>query len=166
MVDTAMLQVVRDLVAIFGVIAGFSYYVLAVQNALKARKTQLLLQLKLKQLDLELIQNYLDLMECEWDDFDDFTRKYDSSVNPTHYAKRYQVWSFLDGIGYLLHQGLIDLDASYHLMHGISTMLMWNKWEPVINQSRNRDNNPEEWKWFEYLNDEIIKLRKRKDLSY
>jgi len=37
MVDLAMLQVVRDLVAIFGVIAGFSYYVMTVRNVNKAR---------------------------------------------------------------------------------------------------------------------------------
>ena len=34
------LSVFRDLVAIFGVIGGFSYYFLTVQNANKARKIQ------------------------------------------------------------------------------------------------------------------------------
>jgi len=36
--------VIRDLVAIFGVIAGFSYYVLTVRNANKARWKDVLLQ--------------------------------------------------------------------------------------------------------------------------
>ena len=45
MVDLAMLQVVRDLVAIFGVIAGFVYYVLTVGNAQKTRRTQLFTQI-------------------------------------------------------------------------------------------------------------------------
>jgi hypothetical protein len=48
MVDLAMLQVVRDFVAIFGVIAGFSYYVLTVRNASKARKVQTLMQTREK----------------------------------------------------------------------------------------------------------------------
>lgn len=41
MVDLTMLQVVRDLVAIFGVIAGFSYYVLTVRNAQRTRELAL-----------------------------------------------------------------------------------------------------------------------------
>ena len=46
------ISMVRDLVAIFGVIAGFSYYVLVVRNAqrtremsLEAQKTQIFLQI-------------------------------------------------------------------------------------------------------------------------
>ena len=159
------LGMIRDIVAITGVFIALTYYVMTVQNAQKARKTQLLMQLKMKQLDLELIQNYQELLKNEWIDFNDFTQKYDSTDNPQHYAKRYQVFSFIDGLGYLLHQNLIDLDAAYHLMHGISTILMWNKYEPIITQNRIRDSNPDEWKWFEYLNDEIVKLRKRKGLQ-
>ena len=37
MVDPVTLQIVRDVVAIFGVIAGFSYYVLTVRNSQRAR---------------------------------------------------------------------------------------------------------------------------------
>jgi len=33
MVDLAMLQILRDLVAIFGVTAGFTYYVMMVRNS-------------------------------------------------------------------------------------------------------------------------------------
>jgi len=45
MVDLLMLQVVRDLVAIFGVIAGFTYYVLTVRNAQKTRRALLFTQI-------------------------------------------------------------------------------------------------------------------------
>ena len=39
------ISAVRDLVAIFGVLAGFAYYIVTVQNANKVRKTQLLMEI-------------------------------------------------------------------------------------------------------------------------
>lgn len=39
------LSTIQDLVAIFGVIAGFNYYVLTVQNQRKARQAQLFIQI-------------------------------------------------------------------------------------------------------------------------
>ena len=41
---------------------------------------------------------------------------------------------------------------------------MWQKYKGIIEEQRIRENNPEEWMWFEYLNDEIIKLREQKGL--
>jgi len=41
MIDPVTLQMVRDVVAIFGVIAGFTYYVLTVRNSQRMQKMQL-----------------------------------------------------------------------------------------------------------------------------
>ena len=46
MVDPVTLQMVRDVVAIFGVIAGFTYYMMVVRNAGISRKTQVVLDLR------------------------------------------------------------------------------------------------------------------------
>jgi hypothetical protein len=51
MVDLSMLQVVGDIVAIFGVIAGVSCYAMTVRNAEKSRRTQLMLQARKEVLD-------------------------------------------------------------------------------------------------------------------
>lgn len=144
--------------------ASIVYYANVLTNANKTRKTQLFVQLRQQQLDIEMIQNYTELLNSEWDDFDDFQLKYESSTNPLHFAKRYRVWAFLDGLGYLLHKGLIDLESCYHLLNGNASIYMWTKYRLIIEEQRIRDNNPEEWMWFEYLNDEIIKLRKKKGL--
>ena len=68
------LSVVRDLVAIFGVIAGFSYYVMTVRNARKALKTQTLMRLREQQMSTEWMNDYIELLETEWTDYDDFLR--------------------------------------------------------------------------------------------
>lgn len=92
------LSVIRDLLAIFGVIAGFSYYVLTVRNSQRsqqiARETQqlqLLIQLASFQ-DLEFSKIDLEVINMEWTDYDDFERKYGSDYNPDNYAKRMVVW--------------------------------------------------------------------------
>jgi len=69
MIDLGM---IRDLVAIFGVIAGFGYYVLTVRNAQKARRTDTFMRLYQSRHDPETHQRFWKLMEQEWVDFDDF----------------------------------------------------------------------------------------------
>jgi hypothetical protein len=153
------LSTIRDLVTIFGVIAGITYYVMTVRNANRARKTQTLMQLRERTLSTEWLQEFLELLECKWTDYDDFLRKYDSSVSRDNYVKRYRLWSYLDGIGYLLHQDLIDRDSVYHLMSAVGVNLHWRKWKPIIEENRKRYDNPDWWMWFEYLADEVSKIR-------
>ena len=153
------LSVARDLVAIFGVIAGFTYYVITVRNQNRARKTQTLMQLREPWLDKEWSADYMELIESSWTDYNDFTQKYDSRVNRDHYTKRYRLWTFYDGIGYHLHLGLIDRDSVYHLLQGLGAGMLWQKWKPIIEEHRKRWDNPDWWIWFEYLANEESKMR-------
>jgi hypothetical protein len=65
MVDLVMLQVMRDLVAIFGVIAGFSYYVMVVRNANKSRRTQVVLNLRSTLFSEEMNRNNIELLSMQ-----------------------------------------------------------------------------------------------------
>lgn len=84
MVELETLQMIREIVTIFGVIAGVSYYVMTVRNANKARKIQLLMQLREAQRDTEYLKGIVEVNKTEWEDYDDFLKKYHSSVNPDH----------------------------------------------------------------------------------
>jgi hypothetical protein len=165
MVDLAMLQVVRDLVAIFGVLAGFTYYVITVRNANKVRKTQLALQLSDKLRDLEATKIDIELYEMEWIDFDDFLRKYDSTVNPDNFAKRNLIWSLFQELGYMLYQNLVDRETVYNLLQGPRSILHWTKFESIIMAQRERYNDPHWYRWFEYLATEISNERASQGLS-
>jgi hypothetical protein len=72
MVDLALLQVVRDLVAVFGVIGGFTYYFITVRNQNKNRKAQLLMGLYETYRSPEFRTQWNRVIEQEWEDFDDF----------------------------------------------------------------------------------------------
>ena len=82
MVDLAVLQVVRDLVATFGVIAGFTYYVMTVRNSqrmqkvqLDTRKAQLYMQLFMRITSEEFMKKSLDLLKLEYDNVGEFMEK-------------------------------------------------------------------------------------------
>ncbi len=77
------LSTIRDLVAIFGVLAGFSYYVLTVranqrnqQLTLETRQAQLFMKIYTAYSSKEIPEAYGEMMTWEWKDFDEFTKKY------------------------------------------------------------------------------------------
>ena len=126
---------IRDVVTIFGVIAGFSYYVMTVRNSNKARKTQLLMQLRNLYHDKEWLVDYAELLDSEWTDMKDFNEKYGYRANPEHMAQRFRLWEYLDGVGYLLHENLIDRESVYFMSQGAGTPMQWRKWRTVIERA-------------------------------
>ena len=92
------LGMIRDLVAIFGVIAGFTYYVITVRNQNQTRQAQLFMQLFRDYTAKDRWKEAWTLTSMEWDDYEDFTRKYDSSVNIENFAMRYKEWYFYEGM--------------------------------------------------------------------
>ncbi len=117
------LSTIRDLVAIFGVIAGFSYYVLTVRNAQKSQR------IEEETREANLIQNtwggkedwflYGELMNMEWADYDDFERKYGSDNNLDNFAIRNHIMSKFSTLGYMLKKGLIDRESLFELIHNL-----------------------------------------------
>ena len=113
--------------------------------------------------DKLFIQNYGDTLNMEWSDYEDFERKWGSGNNTDAYSKRYSVWYAYDGVGYLLSQGLIDLEMAYHL-NGTAALYQWEKYGDIIHHQRQEFNIPELAVWFEYLVEELKK--KRESLGY
>jgi len=158
------LSLIRDLVAIFGVIAGFSYYVLTVRNAGIARKTQAVMSMSQNMFRAESNRMNIECLSMDWEDFDDFRRKYDSTVNPENFSRRWQVWLGYESMGYMLHQGIVDIETVYSLMGGFSIIQFWQKFKPVILEQRKLYNEPYWFRWMEYLADETTKYRARQGL--
>ena len=159
MVDLAMLQVVRDFVAIFGVIAGLTYYVLTVRNQDKSRKAQLLMGLYEAYRSPEFRNQLSEILSQEWDDFDDFWEKYGIDTNPEAWVKWVSVVSYFHGIGVLLRQELIDIDLVEELLVNI-ILISWVRMGPIVkgfreNVARTRSSRYDPYSGFEYLYSEI-----------
>jgi len=159
-------SVIRDLVAIFGVIAGFSYYVLTVRNAQKARRTDTFMRLYQSRHQPETHRRYWKLIRLEWDDFEDFMQKYGPEANPEIAALRTSLWSEYDGIGMLVQDNMVDLETVHRMLfQGI--VGIWYKYEAIIKGLREMENGPgpNYYENFEYIATELIKLRKERGLS-
>ena len=157
------LTLVKDIVTIVGVIAGFTYYVMTVRNARKVRKEALVRDFL--GWDIERHRVYMELLQMEWDDFDDYISKYDSTVNIDNYSKRAYIWNRYNRIGYELYQGNVDVEELYNYTGFQGIWFFWNKFKPIIMEDRKRYGNPHYFRWFEYLVDELVKERKRQGLS-
>jgi len=162
------LSTIRDLVAIFGVIAGFSYYVLTVratkknqQMQLETRRTQLSTSITEKMGSKDFLRDFIELSILEWIDVDDFLKKYDHRVNTESYAQRWRVWMEYENLGYLLREGLIDREILFNAV-SIGSILIWGRYKPVIDYYRKRELGPRFMENFEYLATENWKTCKNR----
>ena len=170
MIDISM---IRDLVAIFGVIAGFSYYVMTVRNAQKNQRLQL--ETRQAQLFMPIYSTYQsedhikavsEIMKWEWEDYDDYMAKYGSEANPEAYMMYRKVFGYLEGLGVLVRRGLIDPSLVDDLMSGL-IIGYWEKFEPIFVERRRQLNWPQVGEQIEYLYNQVrpIAERQRRELT-
>ena len=152
-------SVVLQLLQTVGILVGIVYYLTTMSNSRKASKTQIVSRIREQISSTEIAQIFFDLLEMEWKDFDDFTAKYDSTVDPENASKRMMVWGWYQELGYMIHEGLVDVDTVYNLIGGHNSLLCWTKFEPIILEQRKKFRDPSYFKFFEYFADEIKKYR-------
>ena len=149
------IQTIGVLLTGVSVSVAATYYILALRNTNKARKTQLLLHI------IERIDNkdywklyYEMLHHWEWEDFDDFWRKYGYETNLEDYSTYMEIHSINEGLGLLVKHDMIDVDMVNDWMGSLFTDV-WNKMKPINDEFRKRYNAPRRWEWFEFLNEKL-----------
>jgi len=169
MVDLAMLQVVRDLVAIFGVIAGFTYYVLTVRNAqrnqqhqLETRQTQFFTQFMERISTQEHLETLKEVLSWTWNDFDDFWEKYGEG-NIDNWFKLMEACASYEHLGILLKEGMIDPMLIWHW--GGMVRQLWDKFEPITMEYRRRYETPPKGMWWEWFEELVITLKETREID-
>ena len=158
---------IRDFVAIFGVIAGFSYYVLTVRATRKNSRIQLVSQLSRDVGTENGVKNHFKLLNMEWESYEDFEKKYGSDTNLESVSIRYSSWNTYNDLGYMLRTGMLDSEDLYNVSAtGISVIYQWAKFEHIIREQRKRYNGNAWMKDFEYLAGEMLRIKLREDPSY
>jgi hypothetical protein len=161
-----------------GIIVSILYYTSVLQNANQTRKLQLraqelAIETRQAQLFMQIFQEFSsvenfrimrELTAMEWEDYDDFMRKYSGETNPEAFAMRYSHQYRFDGIGVLVKAGLIDLERVHDLMW---TFIVWNwdKYGEINLKHREVFNNPDYMAGYEYLVNELKKMRIEKGFS-
>jgi hypothetical protein len=101
----------------------------------------------------------------EWRAFDDFTKKYDSTVNPELFAKRMSYISTLDNIGYLYKLNIIDADTIYEV-GGAQAIWVFAKFKPIIDEYRKVSWGTDRFRNLDYLASEMYRVQIRRDPSF
>ena len=162
MVDIAFLQSIASLLGYVTVSIAALGFLFNVMETNKNRKVTLTNTL-LSTINTEDGQRkYYELMSQEWSDFDDFYKKYDSSVNPDNYVKRLYLWKLFDYAGWQYRKGLVDLETIYYAA-GQNILLLWRKYRPIIEEYRKTQYGRGQWVNWENLAGALEKMSERLD---
>ena len=158
-------QMMLSTLQTLGILVGIFYYIMTLRNNQKNRKMEMLQRIYESRYDAESMIAYFQLWNREWDDFDDYREKYSSFSNPEEFALFVSQEAMLDGLGILVQNGMVDLDSVYSMM-GRRVITFWVKFETIIKGQRHvlGGLGPDYSKSFEYLANELIKIRKKKGL--
>jgi hypothetical protein len=152
------LSSIRDIVTIFGVIAGFTYYVMTVRHQNSSRKAQLFIEMyrDFKNPDVQRALNDI-VFVWEWDNFQDYQEKYGRHSNYDEHEKYQRVYSVYEGLGVLIHRNLIDVKMIDEIMRS-HVLMFWEKIGPIMRELRIHADNPWIAEWTEHLYHEVKKI--------
>jgi hypothetical protein len=172
MVDLALLQSVSYIAGASGVCIAAVFYVLNLRISqrnmkatLETRKLSFVTSITSQLLSEEGQRRYGELMNMEWTDYGDFERKYGSDNNLDNYAKRMSIWNLYNTLGMLLRERLIEPKLLYSI-NNIDPLFMWSKFKDVIAENRRRYGGIDNFADFEFLNNEILRIKLSGDPSF
>jgi len=107
--------------------------------------------------DKRFMEEWISIFRWSWKDFDDYWENYGWDNNPNANASFSCVSALLEGVGVLVKRNLID-PALVNDLLWIVIRNYWMKFRPIIMGMRVKLNDPEIFKWIEYLYNEISPL--------
>jgi hypothetical protein len=106
----------------------------------------------------------LEWQKMEWKDYDDFLRKYDSSVNLESFAIRDVTATQYGLLGILVERGIINRDLMYDWT-GENAIMDWTKYREIALAQRKEFNRPQIAANWEYLYGEMVKVAKARGVE-
>jgi hypothetical protein len=167
------LSVIRDLVAIFGVIAGFSYYVLTVRA--NKRNQQLMLQAQQQTLVTRQAQFFMQIYNQSHNDpsfitaisrtnrkkinsYEEYVKEVEDDQEFNKATQR--TGMFYEGLGVLVKEGYLDIKLVALLMTGMTRRWWENQYQSWIADGRVKFGFPRWMSESEYLFNELMKYTK------
>ena len=129
----------------------------AQQQASETRQAQLFMQIFDSFHSRDAIENFLDVMEMEWSDPEDYMRRYSAKKSR---ASMYVYGNYLEGIAVLVKRKLIDPEIIYDI-HTTNITEFWEMYEPVIKYLRGKWGTPLFYSLVEYLAGEMASIVER-----
>ncbi|MBN2335251.1 hypothetical protein JXL21_06790 [Candidatus Bathyarchaeota archaeon] len=165
MVEQITFQTLFQFLQTVSIMAGIAYYLMILQNQQKTRQTQIFMQLYNQLSVKERQRDFIELMNYEWESYEDFEHKYGSDVDTESFAQRFSMMFYFEGVGVMLKDGWIDIDKVSKLLTNYP-MWIWEKYESIILEQRVRYGIPAMFESFEYLATEIKRYTKKRHPEY
>ena len=162
--------------------ASISYYAIVLRNQNRTRQAQLFMSFYDTLRSQEFRDQFGEILNQDYSDFDDFWEKYGQENNSEAWTKWQSVASFYHGMGILVKKGLVEPSLLDELVSP-NVFMAWVVMGPVLIgfqeraekgtlRSRWGDSDREgslskmykPWSGFEYLND-MLKKREEKQLQ-
>jgi hypothetical protein len=164
MVDVSYQMVLSTLQTV-ALLVGIFYYVMTLQNTrknqqlqLETRQAQLFSQFALHSLSGNAMDEYIQVLNMEWKNYEDFEKKYGHQNNPEAFAMRHRVWGYFAMLGKLVREGLIDIDLVYTIISD-SAIFQWYKWKDLLPELVKQFYTPDTYSDWEYLVNELMKRK-------
>ncbi len=158
------IQTIGVLVTAASVSVAAIYYIMTLRvqqdnmkHTLETRQTQLFMELLTLYDNKDFLKDYAKIAyDTQYDDFEDWIRKYGAHANREYWASWARVGRFFDGAGILVKRGLIDSDLVVEEMRE-QIILTWDVVKPMVMGMRESMRSPHTWENFEYLAGEARK---------
>ncbi len=153
------IQTVSIVIASAGVFVAAIYYVFQIRHQTRLRQTDLVMRLYSTFASEDHRTAGKKVIWINYEDYDDYVKKYGApnSEEPIPTAVD-TVLYFYEEVCVLLSKKLVDIDLIDQLF-GYNIMLVGNKVMPIIEEGRKRLNVPRFWTNFEYLYNEMKKIK-------
>ena len=172
----ASLETLLTYLTLISVPIGVFYHIMTLNNTRKnqqmqldTRQAQLLMQIYQSRYNQVGIKQFWKILLLQWDDFEDYMKKYGPYDNPEvtdELALITSEWNYFDGLGILLQDGLLNENNVYRMM-GIRSIMIWYKCETLIQNIRSMEGGTGEdyLEGFEFLANKMIDIRKSKGVA-
>ena len=150
--------------AAIGVFIAAVYYVMTLRTAQRNMRITLTNSL-MQSLLSEEWRRWFELLYMEWKDYDDFERKYGTDIGFDNASKRMNLWYTYNVLGRILESGLADKETLYNVM-SVGAVWLWVKFKPIIEEHRRRYSGKDAYSGFEYLANEMLKMKRQRDPSF
>ena len=165
LIDLLTLQTISVIIAAASVVIYIVNLFLASRREERNKRITLSNNILQSLLSEEGAKRFAELLNTNWIDFNDYQKKYDSTVNVDHFAKRYSLIVNLDLLGYLLRNKLVEPEIIYN-SGGFISAWMWVKFKSVIEEYRKIAYGHDAFREFEYLANEMWRMKKERDPTF
>jgi len=149
--DSLDIASISALVAAIGVITGVLFAIVEIRHLSRTRQTEIILRSYYLYGSKEFQEAWAKVMTGKSDDFNDYNRSRSAAI---------QVGMLFESVGILVYRKVVNIDLAYDLFSDL-VKIAWGKLKEFVDVARKQTDDPEIFRWFEYIYGEVQKKEQK-----